>query len=425
MGSLFNPRRRSLVKLLGFLLLGMLAGSDVAAHFLLNVNIRIIHAEHLAEGMRIYLRLPMALVVAGRLGPVQANGKPLPAPYTVNGFENGNLMHWVDVEALRRDPHGLGEMVADGHSLLVNGEPIAPELEAIHVYPAIAQPLFATLADAKATADLPIFPPNTAASYVGDTVVDVTLFYRTGRPIYSFSFGSNLDPGLPGEKDTANLLLDYQPHGTQIYRATGLLMQPIEVARSRLGAAITFVKDGIAHIADGKDHILFILCLTLGATSLHSVVWRITGFTVGHTITLIAGFLGYAPRGAWFIPMVELLIALSIVYVGVAAVLRRPEAASFVIAALIGLLHGFGFSFVLHQILQIDSPDLWVSLLSFNVGVELGQLIVVILTVGVLFIVDRFFSRYRQITRATVALACIAVAALWVGQRSFVLLQQI
>ena len=96
------------------------------------------------------------------------------------------------------------------------------------------------------------------------------------------------------------------------------------------------------------------------------LVYRVSGFTIGHTITLVGGFFGYAPSGAWFIPAVELGIALSIIYAAITAVTNRGEISSFLITTCIGLLHGLGFSFVLHEILKVDSPNLWVSLISFN-----------------------------------------------------------
>ena len=121
------------------------------AHFLLNLNVRIIHVEHLSDGLRVYLRLPMPYLVADRLGPVGAGGLPAPAPYTTNGMEDGRLAHYLDAEALRADPSGLGRLVADGHQVVVDGHALVVEIEQVRAYPGDEQPSFASIKDAKAS----------------------------------------------------------------------------------------------------------------------------------------------------------------------------------------------------------------------------------------------------------------------------------
>ncbi len=406
------------------LLLGLLAGGMAQAHFLLNISIRVIHVEHLDNGLRVYLRVPMPLLVANLVGPEQADGTRVPAPYTSNRFEQGELMHYLDQEALRDDPEGLAMLVADGHELFVNDQPLDPVIEAIRVHPATHQPIFSNLEQARAALQGPVYPADAQAAYVGDTVVDVVLFYRTAGPVDDFAFASRLRPGIEGEERFANLLLDHAGGETKIYRAQGMLDTPITVSRSILTAAATFVTEGVRHILDGSDHVLFVLCLTIGAVTLGSLLWRVTGFTIGHTITLIAGFLGYAPDGAWFVPTVEAAIALSIIYAGVVALMKRSGAATFWITTAIGLLHGFGFAFVLQEILKIDSPNLGVSLLSFNLGVELGQIAIVLAVWPLLHLVQRHRPTWARAGRVAIALPCIAVAALWTGERLGLLIQQ-
>ena len=80
------------------------------AHFELNVNIRVIHVEHLADGLRVYLRLPTPYVLAPLIGEPRPDGTVPPAPYSINRVEDGRLMHYIDAEALRADPLGLGRL---------------------------------------------------------------------------------------------------------------------------------------------------------------------------------------------------------------------------------------------------------------------------------------------------------------------------
>ena len=108
-----------------------------------------------------------------------------------------------------------------------------------------------------------------------------------------------------------------------------------------------------------------------------ALVLIVTAFTVAHSITLIAAASGLAPDALWFSPLVETLIAASILYMaleniaGATSVQRR-----WIIAFAFGLVHGFGFSFALRETLQFAGSHLVTSLLAFNVGVELGQLLV-------------------------------------------------
>ena len=422
------PCSRAAAFLLSACLLLCLAAVPAGAHFLLNLNVRILHVEHLSDGLKIYLRTPMPYLVADRIGPVGADGLPEPAPFTTNRLENGKPVHHIDPDEMRRNPAGLGRLAADGLLLTVDGKPLDANVERVQAYPIGTQPTFATLQEAKAAFESgSVYPDGAEPAYVGDVVVDIIVFYRSGEPVYDYSLSSTLNPGLPGQQDTANLILDYSPGDTKVFRARGLLTEPVVISRSTWSAIATFVKEGVRHILSGWDHVLFVLCLALGATRLHSLVWRATGFTLGHSVTLIAGFFGFVPSGDWFIPAVETGIALSIIYAAIIALSpyrasRRNERVLFGITTAIGLLHGLGFSFVLHEILQINSPNIWQSLLAFNLGVELGQLLIIV-TVWPLFRMIRLGSDFAWlIGRWGVAMSCSIVALFWAGQRALAVL---
>ncbi|MDJ0957663.1 MAG: HupE/UreJ family protein [Arenicellales bacterium] len=393
------------------------------AHFLLNLNVRILHVEHLVDGLQVFLRTPMPYLVADRVGSVGSNGLPQPAPYTTNAIEDGKLVHYLDFDQLRRNPEGLGSFAGDGFQFVVDGELLEAKVEQVRVYRVGTQPDFATLDEARTAFTAgPTLPETTSPLYVGDAVVDVVLSYRVGASIPNYAISSILDPGLPGQENTANLILDYGSGGTKVFRARGLLAEPIIISRSTFSAVITFIKEGIRHILEGLDHVLFVLCLVLGAVQLKSLIWRVTGFTIGHSITLTVGFFGFVPSGAWFVPTVEAAIALSIIYAAAIAVMPDKGATTnernmFMVTSAIGLLHGLGFSFVLHKILQVTSPDIWQSLLAFNVGVEIGQLAIILATWPVFRFIQRLSANAWRLGRIGIATVCIAVAALWTGQR--------
>jgi hydrogenase/urease accessory protein HupE len=159
-----------------------------------------------------------------------------------------------------------------------------------------------------------------------------------------------------------------------------------------------FVREGFRHILGGLDHLLFVFCLVLPLRRWQSLVSIITAFTVAHSLTLGGAAIGFAPSALWFPPLVEMLIAASIVWLTIENVLLTDErlAARWPIAFGFGLVHGFGFSFALGNTLQFAGDNLISALLAFNVGVELGQLLVLTLALPVLWLVRRYVGATRE-----------------------------
>lgn len=405
------------------LLLIVINPSGARAHFQLNLNVRIIHIEHLSDGLRLYVRMPMPYLVADLVGPLQSDGLPKPAPFTTNKMVAGTLVHFVDWLALERDPLELGSIAKKGIDLRHAENVLNAEVQFTNVYPIGSQPKFATLDEAKAafvnSADR---RNNSKPVYVGDAIVDLVLKYNTSEPISSYSLSMQFDPKLEGQEQTANLILDHAPGRTQVFRSRGLLNEPISISRSAWAAMITFVQEGIRHILEGTDHVLFVLCLVIGAVRLKSLAWRVTGFTIGHSVTLTAGFFGFVPSGAWFIPTVETGIALSIIYAAALAVMpesnhNNRERDLFLVTIAIGLLHGLGFSFVLHEILRVDSPNIWQSLAAFNIGVEIGQLIIVLIIWPTLYFINYISKTTWRMSRYGIAAGSTLIALFWTGER--------
>jgi hypothetical protein len=187
-------------------------------------------------------------------------------------------------------------------------------------------------------------------------------------------------------------------------------------------AAMRFVGLGFFHILDGIDHLLFLLCLVIPFRRARALIPIVTSFTVAHSITLIASAYNYAPNALWFPPLIETLIAMSIVYMALENIVAARLARRWIITFLFGLVHGFGFSFGLEHTLQFAGSHLLTSLLSFNVGVELGQLLVLALLVPALEVLFRFVVAERMGT--IILSALIAHTGLhWMAERFGVLRQ--
>lgn len=202
--------------------------------------------------------------------------------------------------------------------------------------------------------------------------------------------------------------------------ATGLQAHTINYDRAALTqteAGWAYIKLGFTHIVPlGLDHILFVLSIFLLSTRLSTVIWQATAFTVAHSITLGLAMYGYIKP----LPsVIEPIIALSIFFVAVENLLvRELKPGRIAIVFLFGLVHGMGFAGVLTE-LGLPSSDYLLSLLSFNLGVEFGQLSVIL---GAYFLAGYWFSekpwyRSRIVNPAS---ACIALIALfWTIERTF------
>lgn len=231
-------------------------------------------------------------------------------------------------------------------------------------------------------------------------------------PIASGQSRFSIDPALARLGQRVVTVLRFLPPGGAV-RAFEFTGDPglVRLDPSWHQAALRFVRLGFLHILDGTDHLLFLLCLVIPFRRFRSLVPVVTAFTVAHSITLIASAYDLAPDALWFPPLIETLIAASIVYMaleniaGGATVHRR-----WMIAFGFGLVHGFGFSFALRETLQFAGSHLLASLLSFNIGVELGQLLVLLLLIPAL---ELLFRRVVAERMGTIILSALVAHTGW------------
>lgn len=234
--------------------------------------------------------------------------------------------------------------------------------------------------------------PETANVFWNQGYFDLWLEYPITSETSRFALDLQAGAGL---SERTKLFVQFlQPTGAaHVYEVHGghgwLDLDP-----TWFGTAWTFVQLGFHHILDGIDHLLFLFCLVLPfrVRQFGTLVAIVTSFTVAHSITLIAGATGFAPSGDWFPPLVEALIAMSITYMAlenIVTVWFKRDASSnlrwrWLLTGVFGLIHGFGFSFVLQEDLQLAGSHFLLSLLAFNVGVELGQLAVLLVMMPML-----------------------------------------
>lgn len=192
----------------------------------------------------------------------------------------------------------------------------------------------------------------------------------------------------------------------------------VEAEPGSLAVVWTYLRSGVEHILLGVDHLLFVLALLLIVRDWRMLVKTITAFTVAHSITLGLSTFGLVslPPGP-----VETMIALSILLVAVEAVRRERGRASlaiswpWVVAFVFGLLHGFGFAGALVE-LGLPRGDIPLALLSFNIGVEIGQL----LFIAAILLIIAAARRLYHIPRRAVLVPAYAigiVASFWTFER--------
>ena len=367
------------------------------AHFDGRVNVRVVHFSYDAAGMTAYYRVSLA-----PLGQ---------APYVVARKESGQWFHYVDTAAL--DPLAAARVLAAAHTVSVAGRAVAPTVLAAAIHVKGSVPPFATPAQARAAAatptPLPADPPD-----IGDVVLDAAIGYPGVRPA-AFRFAGTLAPGKLSDAPLNTILLSHRAGRTDQYRMDGAA---VEVNPPPWLSAWQFVRAGAAHILEGFDHMLLVVCLVAGNPRPRAIALRITAFSAGHAGSIAASFYGLLPERAWLIPGVELLIALSVLGTALLLLGKRERGGAPALIVVVGLVHGCGLAVGLRALLSDTGPNVVASLVSFNVGVEAGQLLVGAAVWALLAGARRLAPGQDARMRRCVALGIAVVALGWVAART-------
>jgi len=321
--------------------------------------------------------------------------------------KEGVYQGYIDFERVGPAFHDAATMwIADFVKLYEEGRQLPyPEVAAVRAS-LPADRAFESYDQALASITGPPLPPETNLIWE-EGLLDVAFSF----PIESDQSRFSISPGLTRLGERVNVVLRFLPPGGA-ERAFDVHGDPgiVQLDPRWHQAALRFTRDGFDHILDGIDHLLFLLALVIPFRRLRSLVVVVTAFTLAHSVTLVASAYGIVPDALWFPPLVETLIAVSIVYMtfeNIIAATRSNGSAAieggtsvtlyqsalnrrWAVAFGFGLIHGFGFSFALRESLQFAGSHLLTSLLAFNVGVELGQLLVLVILVPVLNLLFRY-----------------------------------
>jgi hydrogenase/urease accessory protein HupE len=178
-------------------------------------------------------------------------------------------------------------------------------------------------------------------------------------------------------------------------------------------SAKQFLWMGLKHIFTGYDHILFVISLLIGAITIRHILSLVTAFTIAHSITLALATLGIVQLPG---KLIESAIALSIIYIALKNIFQPESKHAPWIAFAFGLIHGFGFAGILAE-LNLGATHLATSLLFFNVGIELGQVLIVSLIFPILIFINKRLS-YKWFLPG-VSTAVLFFGCVWFLQRAF------
>ena len=197
---------------------------------------------------------------------------------------------------------------------------------------------------------------------------------------------------------------------------------PTLVLASESSQTSSYLLVGIEHLIFGIDHVLFVMCLFLLIQSPLTLIKTITSFTLAHSITLALSVLGLVElkQGP-----VEAVIALSIVFLARELLLSNPKQSSltltrpWLMAFFFGLLHGLGFAGALREI-GLPEDTFWSSLLLFNIGIEIGQLLVIAILASITWLLTKLEYKKTGILYASWLVGM--VAAYWTIDRTLLLI---
>jgi len=383
------------------------------AHFTENAQIRTILVAAEDGTLTAYVRVPAPLVFSDLILRSQVDQEPLVSPFLrVEDTADGERYR-LDGAAIADNRAAFEARLRDALVFSQAGLDLTATLTAFTVHERMPVQGLDSAQIAQEVLATPQIPPG---SLFGEAVIDYSVRLTSSDPAGVLSLRSGYPPLLPGPGLTIdNHLIDARMSPPVASTAPGQLEDPAVMDGSRLSTFLHFLHQGVLHILEGLDHVLLVVSLALGVGATRRLIYLVTAFTLGHSVTLIATFLGATPSWPWFIPVVETAIAASVLYAAVAALVRKSG--SILVFTGIGLLHGLGFSFVLGNILGRDAPDLVPALLAFNIGIELGQLAILAVTLLAVLAVDRLAQPALRPIRIGALMGIALLSTWWVLER--------
>lgn len=387
--------------------------APAAAHFSDGPQIREIVVDE--PGGMIYVRTPLPLIFADLIDEAAQSQTQLTSPFLVFELSDDGPHYRVDLEALAADAGGFAARLASALAFNRGDEKLALEVAEFRL---IDRRPEAPMDSAEAARQSLAEPGAAVDPIFSEAVVDYALALppgaaptvRTALPVIALPEGISIDNRLT--RDT----------GTTVLTVTrlGQLEEAEAFPKGAFEALVSFTTHGAHHIITGLDHVFLVICFALGIGWSRRLLWVVTAFTLGHSVTLLMGSMQVVPPWPWFIPVIEIGIAGTVALAALAAWRGQVTtgAAPALLAAGVGLVHGFGFASFLSDSLSPSMPSFLPALAGFNIGLELGQIALVGVTVALFALIARLLPPLVKPARAAVLAAVGLVAAYWTIERA-------
>ncbi|OUR63098.1 hypothetical protein A9Q74_02520 [Colwellia sp. 39_35_sub15_T18] len=403
-------------KILAFILI--IYSSSVFSHFS-HFEPRIIHLYQDNQDTIILMRMPLPLILLNESW--QGIDSKQSIPYT-NKTNTSDYL--IDQDEITESLDEFKKQIIQGYEIKKNGELQNYLIESINIFNSDDRKPFSSLktAEQNFNGGITIRP---SATKLFDAGIDIK-FRITNTSVVNddISIYSTLGDKFNAINKLANIINLHRSNANESITTTlGILDYSSTHLPSLTQQLFSGFIDGFKHILIGLDHVLFMLLLFYSATSFLKLLSLATAFTVGHSFSLFLGD-NIVISSPIFIPSVELLIALTITLTAIAILLKKAQHLGTTPLLIIGVIHGFGFSFVFTELEKEGAKTSISSLLSFTVGIETGQIFIYALALAMTILIKKQTMLVKKLPYY-VSVCALVISAYWVATRSIPLIDYI
>ncbi|WP_372598753.1 HupE/UreJ family protein [Amphritea sp.] len=402
------------------ILINSLLSSEANAHFS-HFEPRIIHLYEEDQDTVILMRMPLPLVLLDDSWKGIDSKQDIPFTQRVSTADS--VEYLLSHDAIRENLAGLRSLISSGYRISKNGQNQDYRVEAINIFNSDSRKPFSSLDTARSN-----FNGDVSISADSRSLFDAGLDIRLRLPDTSLINDEITISSILGDKFNAinrlaNIINLYRDGEKTSETTVGILDYSSTRQPSLATRLINGFNSGFSHILIGTDHILFILLLFFSATGFIRLLSLATAFTLGHSFSLLFGN-NLAMSSPAFTPGIELLIALTISVTALLLLFRKAQHIGTTPILIIGVIHGFGFSFVFNELAQEGSQTRLSNLFAFNVGIEAGQLFIYSLAFLITVLIKKQLT-FAKPMHYYVSLFALAISAYWVVTRSIPLIEYI
>lgn len=400
-----------------FALILIIYSSSVFSHFT-HFEPRIIHLHQDNSDAIILMRMPLPLILLDENWKGIDGKQNIPYTKLIN-----NTDYLIDHNEIKKNLKAFKTHITQGYTINKNSVEQSYLIESINIFNTDNRKPFNSLktAEQNFSSEITISPQ---ATKLFDAGIDVKLrILNTSVVKDDISISSILGDQFKAINRLANIINLHREGADDSVTTVGILDYSSKHLPSMTQQLISGFNDGFKHILIGLDHVLFMLLLFYSASSFLKLLSLATAFTFGHSFSLFFGD-SIAISSPMFIPGIELLIALTIAFTAIALLLKKAQHLGTTPLLIIGVIHGFGFSFVFNELENEGAQTSITNLLSFNIGIEAGQLFIYALAFTLTLLIKKQDILIKKLPYF-VSISALAISVYWVITRSMPLIDYI